>query len=134
MMRFESFALPEVSVMEDQQLSALVNRLPARADDEVAIQVIEGRALSKSDDSLHVALPTGLVAVPIRSVVRVTSIPGTKDVVRIVVRNPDGIRHLLRVNPRGATLQARGGESGTRIGDKIGSGVPGPGVQTCDYY
>jgi hypothetical protein len=116
-----------------QDLTELIGRLPKRPDDEVAILAIEGKALSKNDANLHLALPSGLVAIPLDSIVKVTSVPGTKEIVRMVVRNPDGIRHLLRVPTRTALSQAGGGEPATQRGEKIGSGW-GVGVETCDYY
>jgi hypothetical protein len=112
-------------------LTELIDRLPTRSDDEVAVQVIEGRALSKSETSVHLALTTGLVAVPLASIIRVTSVPGTKDIVRLVVRNPDGIRHLLRVTRTTSTAFAG---PGVQRGEKIGGDILGPGVSTCDYY
>jgi hypothetical protein len=122
--------------MEDKQvLRDLIGRLPSRADDEVAILAIEGRALSKSDTSLHLAIPTGLIAIPLDSIMKATSVPGTKEIVRLVVRNPGAIRHLLRVVPRGGTSgQATGGGVvAQQRGELLGSGW-GAGVNTCDYY
>lgn len=121
-------------MVDNPSLSDLIQKLPTVDDDEVAIQVIEGRALSKSASSLHLALSTGLVAVPLDSIMRVVSIPGTKDIVRLVVRRPDGIQHLLRVAPRSSSRQGPGTGVAANRGEPIGSGIPGPGVSTCDYY
>jgi hypothetical protein len=121
-------------MQNDQILSKLLEHLPTRRDDEVAIRVIEGRALSKNETSLHLALPTGLVAVPLDSITRVTSVPGTKDIVRLVIRGHADIRHLLRVATRTTTGQVVGSGPVTHRGEQIGSGILGPGVSTCDYY
>jgi hypothetical protein len=116
--------------MQDQsEFADLMDRLPEKADDEVATIVIEGRALSKSSSSLHLALRTGLVAIPLGSITRAMALPGTKEMVRLVVRNPGEIRHLLRTET--APVAQTAGEK--RRGEYIGSGY-GPGVSTCRYY
>jgi hypothetical protein len=112
-------------------LNALGERLPDRADSEVGTVVLEGRALSKSKTSLHLAVRTGLVAIPLESITRVIEMPGTKEMVRLVVTNPSEIRHLLRAKVSTAAQSAEGGD--TRRGEEIGSGW-GVGVQTCRYY
>jgi hypothetical protein len=129
--RGNAAAEKEGVMVERHGLAQLVDRIPTRSDDEVASLVVEGRALSKSDTSLHVAVRTGLIAVPLDSIARVMSVPGTKDIVKVVVRNPEGIRPLLRVG-RGVAAQVGGGPS-IRRGDVIGT-VFGPGVSTCTYY
>jgi len=116
-----------------RELPEILCELPTRRDEEVAMRMLEGRALSRSDTSLHLAVPTGLLAIPLDNIVKVTPVVGTKGIVRILVRNPEAARPLLRVSARSGS----GGASGTlaRIrGEKIGSGIPGPGVGTCDYY
>ena len=64
---------------ENERLSDILEPLPTRSDDDVAVLLIEGRALSKNETNLDLALPTGLVAVPLDSISRVTSVPGTPE-------------------------------------------------------
>jgi hypothetical protein len=108
--------------------------LPTRQDDEVAMRILEGRALSRSDTNIHLAVPTGLLAIPLDNIVKVTPVAGTKGIVRILVRDPEAARPLLRVSPRSATGSSGGGVVAAVRGELIGSGILGPGVSTCDYY
>ena len=108
-----------------KKLPDALNNLPIRRDDEVALRMIQGRPLSRSETNVHVATNTGLLAVPLANIVKATPVPGTKGVVRLLVSDPESARPLLRVGPGGVA----------RIrGDKIGSGIPGIGVSTCDIY
>jgi hypothetical protein len=121
---------------ENDHLSDILAPLPTRSDDDVAVLLIEGRALSKNETNLHLALPTGLVAVPLDSISRVTSVPGTNGIVRLVVRSPANIRQLLNVVRHDVEADEEenvGGYGDTQRGELLGSG-PGVGVSTCDYY
>ena len=111
-------------------LDDLLARLDSRSDDAVAMRTFQGRALSKSDTNLHLAVRTGIVAVPLANVVKVMPIRGTKDMVRIVVRNPEEVRSLLRVTPQAAA--GDGTAVGLRRGEFIGKGFVG--VATCNFY
>lgn len=122
---------------ENERLSDILDSLPTRSDDDVAVVLIEGRALSKNETNLHLALRTGLVAVPLDSISSVTSVPGANGFVRLVVRSPANIRHLLRVVRRNVEADEEDGgddDGTTQRGELIVSGIPGVGVSTCDYY
>jgi hypothetical protein len=104
--------------------------LPTRDDDDVAVRVFIGRALSKSATSLHLAVRTGIIAVPLKSIARVLPVRGVKNMVRIVVRNPAGVRPLLDVKPVSSASESS--DDKPRRGEFIGTTLEG--VATCSSY
>jgi hypothetical protein len=117
-----------------KKLPDALHELPKRRDEEVGLSMMEGRALSRSDDNLHLATPTGLLAVPLANIVKATAVAGTKGIVRLIVSNPESARVLLRVADPGSPAGGSSAGAVARIrGEKIAVGVP-VGVGTCDYY
>jgi hypothetical protein len=109
-------------------LEALLNRLEERADNELLSRLtFFGRALSKSQDSLHLATESGIVAIPLSEIEDVAADhdPEHPDVVTVVVRHGDAVRHLLRVNP----LPAGGGPAPSAGGFQ--TQMPGGGGEWC---
>jgi len=94
----------------------LLGRLAEKSDDRVALKVLEGRALSRSAKSVHVAVSGGIVAVPIANIEEVVStVASQPDMVRMVVRNPHEIEPLLRVRLTRPGGSGTGGASGGAI-------------------
>ena len=110
----------------DKTLDELLARIDEVSDDDVVRATLQGRALSRSTDNLHLAVRTGVLAIPLTSIERVIPVPAARpDIVRVVVKNPAAVETLYQAAPSREGLRERG--------EKIGSG-PGVGVQTCDYY
>jgi hypothetical protein len=107
----------------DAALEELFARIDEVRDDDVVRKTLQGRALSRSKDNLHLAVRTGIVAIPLSSIERVTPIPAARpDIVRVVVKNPTAVQTLYQAAPSGAASRPERGEV-------IGRG-PGPGVST----
>src|SRR5262249_26724968 len=84
----------------DKTLQTLLDDLERKKDDEVAVITLTGRALSRSAKNLHVAVSTGIVAVPIANIQQMVTLAGSRPgIIRFVVRNPSDIRSLLGVGP-----------------------------------
>jgi hypothetical protein len=129
----------------DKALKALLADLAEKQDHSVALVTISGRALSRSANNIHVAVPSGIVAVPISNIQKVASVEGTQPgIVRLVVRDPHQIQSLLGVRPVNTGGRGQGGggisspdeaqEGDTVQGDLLVKGVWGVGVQTCNLY
>lgn len=129
----------------DKALKALLANLAEKQDHNVAFVTISGRALSRSANNIHVAVPSGIVAVPISNIQKVASVEGTQPgIVRLVVRDPHQIQSLLGVRPVNTGGRGQGGggisspdeaqEGDTVQGDLLVKGVWGIGVQTCNLY
>jgi len=83
-----------------EDLQSLLNRLETKANGEVARMVYEGRALSQSKDHLHLAVDTGILAIPIRCIENVRPLSErTPEIVRVEVSQADEVKHLLEVRP-----------------------------------
>jgi hypothetical protein len=113
----------------DTTLDELFRRIEEKRDDDVARTTLQGRALSRSEDNLHLAVRTGVLAIPLSNIERVIPVPASRpDIVRVVVKDPTAVRILYQAPPR-TRLSARQGVRGEEIGT-----VFGPGVSTCTYY
>jgi hypothetical protein len=81
-------------------VKTLLDGLPKKADGDVAVVALKGRALSRSETNVHIATAGGIVAVPIANIKEVVSLSDEQaDLVRVVVTNPKDIRQLLGVRP-----------------------------------
>jgi hypothetical protein len=79
-------------------LEKLLARLEVKAEEGYAKVTWTGRALSKSKEHLHVALPSGVVAIPLSEIESVSLVSAVRpDVIYVTVRNVDRVKHLLRV-------------------------------------
>jgi hypothetical protein len=124
----------------DNTLKKLLDGLAKKQDSQVAFITLSGRALSRSAKNIHVAVSSGIVAVPIANIQKVVSVPGSQPgIVRLVVNNPHQIQSLLGVRPAnpgdGSNPTADKAEDGEIVqGDLLVKGVWGVGVSTCDLY
>jgi hypothetical protein len=86
---------------DDTSVKHLLDRLPEKPDDSVGPTILTGRALSRSADTVHLAIAGGIVGVPIANIETVVPLKGSQHVpmntVQIAVRNPQAIQSLLRV-------------------------------------
>jgi hypothetical protein len=105
-------------VTDEQGGTQVLADVPRKKDDEVVpAQEFEGRAVSRSDDTLHLAIRTGVVNIPLSSVESVTPISATDDeLVRVTVsQGAPRVKHAFRVADR-PTETGPGPEIG--IGEK----------------
>jgi hypothetical protein len=79
-------------------LSELLDRLETKAADGYGRMSFQGKAVGKSDDSLHVAVESGIVSIPLSEIEELRPIPGRSATeVLVDVANGDRIKHLRRV-------------------------------------
>jgi len=131
--------------MEDTQPSPSVQGLLAgleqKQDDQVGLSTLTGRAVSRSDSNIHLAVRGGIVAIPIANIDAVVSLSKSQpDAVRIAVRDPAVIKPLLKVMPVGGSGGGASGGGGTVEEARNGERVPTDrtykvyqGVATCTY-
>ncbi len=124
----------------DISVKDLLGRLEEKPDNSVGPTILTGRALSRSADTVHLAIAGGIVGVPIANIVAVLPVAGYKvppNAVQIAIRNPQEIRSLLSV---GAVLAS--GSGGATAEEKLPDGfvvdngtfvAEGVGVSTCVY-
>jgi hypothetical protein len=125
----------------DNSVKNLLGRLPEKADNSVGRTILTGRALSRSADTVHLAIASGIVGVPIANIETVIPVVGYKvppNLVQIAIRNPQEIRSLLSIG----TVLASGVISGVATPDVLPDGflvdngtfvAQGIGVSTCVY-
>ena len=104
----------------DKTLDKLLARLPTRSDEQTGSQTLVGRALSRSEENLHLATSKGVLAIPIGRIQSVTT-RFTEDpaLVTVVVKGSESLRLLRRpLRPRRAVA-----EDGPVV-------IIGPGVTT----
>jgi hypothetical protein len=84
---------------DNKELSELLSRLETKASEGLAQLTFEGHAIGKTNDSLHLATSSGVVAIPLSEIETVAPIFGVKggDWVSVVVRNADRVTHIRRV-------------------------------------
>jgi hypothetical protein len=79
------------------ELSDLIKRLETRADEGLARLTFAGRVLSKSKEDLHLAVKSGILAIPFSEIEEVAPrVSADPALVWVAVRNADRVRHLLR--------------------------------------
>lgn len=122
----------------DDILKTVLGGLPRKDDNKVATVTVSGRALSRSDSNVHIAVSSGIVAVPIGNIAKAVSVAGSQPgIVRLVVNNPHQIQSLLGVRPvaEGTNQSAESAQEGESVrGDLLVEGVWGVGVSTCNLY
>jgi len=114
--------------------------LDQRQDDQVGLTTLTGRAVSRSDNNVHLAVRGGIAAIPIANIEEVVFLSRSQpDAVRIAVRDPGVIQSLLSVRSGGAPGggASDGGETEeARIGEKVYTDRKYKvyqGVGTCTY-
>jgi hypothetical protein len=105
-------------------LDDLLSRLHGAPTRAVSYQ---GRAVGRDEDHLHLAVATGVIAIPLTAIEHLRAIGGlgTDDVVSVEVSDPAGVRQLRRVVPLPAGMPvreqdrflARGGSGGLVVRD-----------------
>ena len=104
-------------------LDELLQRLEQRSQDSYTERTYVGRALTRSDDSLHLATDEGVIAIPVSEITSVNPINETQpDAVAITVRRPDAVVSLIKTQP---LLQRAAGPGGGGFGAGSGSTVTG---------
>lgn len=79
-------------------LKSLLQRLETRAEDGYASLCFQAKAVGKSKDAVHLAVESGIIAVPLDQIAAIAPIPGRSPVeVSVEVLNGDTIRHLRQV-------------------------------------
>jgi hypothetical protein len=83
----------------DKGLDKLLGHLERKADDDLARYTFGGKALSKSEKNLHLAVADGIVAIPLANIEQVVQVDGiSPDLVWVAVRNVGSVRYLLQTN------------------------------------
>lgn len=83
-----------------EQLSELLSRLETMASEGLARLTFQGHAIGKTGDNVHLAISSGVVAIPSSEIKSVIPMFGHDPKwVSIVVRNADSATHIRRVRP-----------------------------------
>lgn len=125
-----------------KRVSELLEKLQVRPD--AAKITLQGRATSRSETSLHLAVSTGIVAIPLGEIEDVTPLRPTSDptMVSVLVRDNTKVRHLLKVQSTMGTAQVSGchpaGLQASRVRGQAffpgGSGFELPPIFRCDSF
>jgi hypothetical protein len=79
----------------------LLDRLPVYSEEEPMGGLVRGRALSRTEDALHVASPYGIVEVPLAIVLHVASRADDPTIVTLQVSDPAAVRIIFPVRVPG---------------------------------
>lgn len=78
------------------ELQSFLNQLDSQESLESFTSVYVGRAISRTSDSIHLAIDTGVVSIPINSVKEVTAInEDDPQIVRLEVSPTENVRQLI---------------------------------------
>jgi hypothetical protein len=84
----------------DPTLDELLKRLDSVPDKGASRATYTGRAVSKSNKHLRLAIDTGVIAIPLDSIDRVTPLsPGDTTIVRVEVREATNVTHVVHADP-----------------------------------
>jgi hypothetical protein len=128
------------------RIASVLKRLQKQPD--AAKTTLQGRAISRSEDSLHLATATGIMAVPIDAIEDVKPLLATGDpnLVTVSVKDSAKVRHLLKVKltdeaeTGGATGEVGAPTAALRLGGRfggfggLGGGIFLPPIFTCDSF
>jgi hypothetical protein len=125
-----------------QRVSELLKQLQVQPD--AAKVTLQGRAVSRSETSLHLAVATGVVAVPLGEIEDVAPLgpAGDPTLVSVLVRDNTKVRHLLKVQPttgvaQGTGCQPAGAQAPFARGQAFlpgGGGLNLPPIFRCDSF
>jgi hypothetical protein len=88
------------------ELDELLSRLPATTE---APQTFEGKAVGRDKDHLHLAISSGVIAIPLAEIEKVTLLDGQpNDIVNVRVRHADRIKQIRHVSRMLRTLALAG--------------------------
>ena len=113
--------------MDADRMRDLLERLPIYSDDEPMGGFVRGRALSRTEDAVHVASPYGIVEVPLAIVLHIASRPDDPTLVTLQVSDPAAVRVLFPVRVPGypETLGPDGQLARVRLPGAKGWFLPG---------
>jgi hypothetical protein len=87
--------------MDADRMHELLERLPMYSDEEPMGGFVRGRALSRTEDAVHIASPYGIVEVPLAAVLHVASRADDPTIVTLQVSDPAAVRVILPVRVPG---------------------------------
>jgi len=95
--------------MNKERVCDFMKRLEDKADDGLARLVYSGKALSKSDQHLHMCVSSGVVLIPLSEIEEVDQIyPDIDaDLVNVTVKNANLVRHIMKLEQLRDTPTAR---------------------------
>jgi hypothetical protein len=80
-----------------KNLARILDKLETRSAKGYGALSFRAKAVGKTADSIHFAVPTGIISVPLKEIDSIEPIPGLSEVeVLVDVRNGDQITHLRR--------------------------------------
>ena len=78
------------------ELDELLSRLPSATETP---QTFEGKAVGRDKDHLHLAISSGVIAIPVAEIEKVTFLDGQpNDIVSVHVRHADRIKQIRHVS------------------------------------
>jgi hypothetical protein len=90
------------------ELEQLLSRLPP-ADESSASLTYEGKAVSRDTNNLHLAVSSGVIAIPLADIKEVKAVSGqSDDIVSVSVNKFDGVKQIRQASP----MLNRGGFGG----------------------
>ena len=99
------------------KLEELLSKLPSIDQSSQAV-VYEGKAVSRDKDTIHLAVSSGVVAIPLADIVEVKGLSGqSSDIVSVSVKSVDRIRQIRQASP----MFRRGGLGGIFGGGGFGN-------------
>jgi len=110
------------------RISNLIDKLATQPD--TARASLQGRATSRSEQNLHLATSTGLVAIPIGEIEDVRQLLPTGDpnLVSVTVKDNSKVRHLMNVQTTMGEAGCHSASQASIRGRPVGGGVGGGGV------
>ena len=82
-------------------LAQILDRVESRAADGYGKMSFRAKAVGKSADSIHLAVATGIISVPLTEITSITAVRGLSDLeFQVDVRNGDRITYLRQVPVR----------------------------------
>ena len=81
-----------------ESLEKLIAKLETRADEGLNRAVFIGRALSRNSESIHLAVPSGIVTIPLSEIEEYNVISQINGLVlSLIVRNAEKVKQMLTV-------------------------------------
>ena len=90
------------------ELDKLLSRLPSASKSQQSL-TYEGKAVSRDKDNLHLAISSGVIAIPLADIGEVKALSGqSNDIVSVSVKSADRIKQIRHASP----MFRRGGLGG----------------------
>ncbi|MFB7353255.1 hypothetical protein [Streptomyces gardneri] len=87
--------------MEAERMHKVLKKLPMYSDEEPMGGFVQGRALSRTENAVHVASPYGIVEVPLSIVTHCASRPNDPTLVTLQLSDPAAVRVIFPVRVPG---------------------------------